>query len=165
MTDPTREAFAVDEDTINLALDAWFAGDCSRPHYDEHIDQMRAAASVIVAALSARAQGEADNGPWRVTNEGRCIASDDFTHDVVLNISGDFETATQQLAYAEHVCAQLNNTTPAVRAVDLDGFTFTADEVHECIDHLKIDGPRLIPDEIMEQMRTALLALTQPEAE
>lgn len=59
MTDPTREAFAVDEDTINLALDAWFDGDCSRPHYDEHIDQMRAAASVIVAALSARAQGEA----------------------------------------------------------------------------------------------------------
>lgn len=59
MTDPTREAFPVDAETINLALDAWFDGDCSRPHYEEHIDQMRAAASVIVAALSARAQGEA----------------------------------------------------------------------------------------------------------
>ena len=55
MTDPTREAFPVDAETINLALDAWFDGDCSRPHYDEHIYQMRAAASVIVAALSRAA--------------------------------------------------------------------------------------------------------------
>lgn len=111
MTDPTREAFAVDEDTINLALDAWFDGDCSRPHYDEHIDQMRAAASVIVAALSARAQQGREVGEavaWL------CSTPDGVTVNVTAS-----EHARNDYARFGRTITPLY-THPAVRAVDVD---------------------------------------------
>ncbi len=40
---PATPAPAITDDMIDAALDAWFDGDCSRPHYDEHIDNMRRA--------------------------------------------------------------------------------------------------------------------------
>ena len=161
MTDPTREAFAVDEETINLALDAWFAGDCSRPHYDEHIDQMRAAASVIVAALSARAQGEADGtfAEW-------------LAHEMPAGtIIGDPAWWANRIArqYAKRA-------TPAVRAVDVDGLICALDEISGKCRALRSGGPDPVDlhglsDALSEAVEIAneqlhnLLALTQPEAE
>ena len=50
----------INDDMVNAALDAWFAGDCSRPHYDDHIDNMRQA---LTAALDAKgAQAEQEEG-------------------------------------------------------------------------------------------------------
>jgi len=34
---------------------------------------------------------------------------------------------------------------------------FASDEVNECFDYLRVNGPRLIPDEALEQMRQHLL--------
>lgn len=163
MTDPTRDAFAVDEETINLALDAWFDGDCSRPHYDEHIDQMRAAASVIVAALSARAQGEAwpsgvlnrettlhvltEHNAWR---RGTMTLQ---TDPVLLGKAIDAVIAAMQ---SEAI------TTPAVRAVDVD-----EDMVDRACEAFYRDTSwRVNANGSHDAIRAALLAaLTQPEAE
>lgn len=42
---------------------------------------------------------------------------------------------------------------------------FTDDEVNECFDHLKEKGPRLIPDEAIEEMRSHLLEAAAPAQE
>lgn len=39
---------------------------------------------------------------------------------------------------------------------------FTTDEVNECFDLLLDRGPRLIPVEVLEAMRSALLDLADP---
>ena len=39
---PSRRA-GNEHKIVNAALDAYFNGDCERPHYDEHIDNMRRA--------------------------------------------------------------------------------------------------------------------------
>ena len=52
-----------------------------------------------------------DRGPWQVDlwSEGRVVLqSDDFTHDVALIISGDFESGAQKLAYANALARKLN---------------------------------------------------------
>ena len=164
MTDPTREAF-----------EAWYAKNdntgksVARDATGYRLIQTQSAWEAWQAALSARAQGEELNDWLDLLELPEGYEVEEFLPGVyhyinwldgVKKVGGDWWNHPALAAISAW-----QNTTPAVRAVDLDGFTFTADEVHECIDHLKIDGPRLIPDEIMEQMRTALLALTQPEAE
>jgi hypothetical protein len=47
---------------------------------------------------------------------GSCVISDDFEHDVTLRISGDFADDAQRLAYAEWLCAVLNNVSHSIRA-------------------------------------------------
>lgn len=49
-----------------------------------------------------------DKGPWRVLHGGELIASDDFTHDVQLQLSGDFATPEQRLLYAKALASRLN---------------------------------------------------------
>lgn len=49
-----------------------------------------------------------DSGHWTVSADGREIASDDFTHDVVLRVTGDFYSDEQRKAYAENLAAKLN---------------------------------------------------------
>ena len=51
-----------------------------------------------------------ENGPWFCYMGGNRIgvASDDFTHDVVLWVSGDFENTDQQVEYAEEIAKRLN---------------------------------------------------------
>ncbi len=49
-----------------------------------------------------------DKGPWIVESDGKSIRSDDFTHDVVLRITGDFYSDEQRKAYAENLAAKLN---------------------------------------------------------
>ena len=49
-----------------------------------------------------------ERGPWRASKDGRCIESDDFTHDVTLRVTGDFEDDTQRAAYAKEIARRLN---------------------------------------------------------
>ena len=49
-----------------------------------------------------------DKGPWTVSDDGRAIESDDFTHDVILRVAGDFFSDEQRKAYAENLAAKLN---------------------------------------------------------
>lgn len=60
-----------------------------------------------------------DKGPWRVFNakpgtekEGAAIGiqSDDFTHDVLLRVSGDFKDNEQKYEYCELLAKILNTT-------------------------------------------------------
>jgi len=51
-----------------------------------------------------------DKGPWtiEIDEENIHICSDDFTHDVCLNISGDFKDVLQNLEYATWIRDKLN---------------------------------------------------------
>ena len=49
-----------------------------------------------------------DKGPWTVSADGREIESDDFAHDVILRVTGDFYSDEQRKAYAENLAAKLN---------------------------------------------------------
>jgi hypothetical protein len=56
---------------------------------------------------------EKDTGIWSVDewrNDVIVLQSSDFTHDVALKISGDFETKEQRIAYAHSIAARLNET-------------------------------------------------------
>jgi len=47
-----------------------------------------------------------ERGPWRVINQGTpsvAVMSDDFTHDVILKISGDFADQAQRDEYARRL--------------------------------------------------------------
>lgn len=43
-----------------------------------------------------------------VSARGRVIDDDDFEHDAVLTISGDFKTVEQRMKYAQDLCNLLN---------------------------------------------------------
>jgi len=66
---------------------------------------------------------EDDRGPWHVQVwkvEGSrkvVLQSDDFAHDVALEISGDFACFEQRLEYA-HKLAKRMNEMPGTRAID-----------------------------------------------
>jgi hypothetical protein len=52
-----------------------------------------------------------EKGPWQVNDWGQgriVIQSDDFTHDVALEISGDFGSVEREIAYAEEIARRLN---------------------------------------------------------
>jgi hypothetical protein len=49
-----------------------------------------------------------DKGPWTVDADGKSIQSDDFTHDVILRVTGDFYSDAQRKAYAENLAKKLN---------------------------------------------------------
>jgi hypothetical protein len=75
------------------------------------IEEFEALRDAIAAAPTAKNEiGQFDKGPWKVgTNNGLpSVYSDDFTHDVVLAISGNFESKAQHQAYAEALAARLN---------------------------------------------------------
>ena len=48
-----------------------------------------------------------DHGPWVATNGN--VYSDDFEHDVMLRVSGDFVDSNQKQEYAEAIAEALNN--------------------------------------------------------
>lgn len=58
-----------------------------------------------------------DRGPWNVCmNNGRAeILSEDFNHDVMLRISGDWADNAQRTQYAEWLANELNEC-PRLRA-------------------------------------------------
>lgn len=49
-----------------------------------------------------------DKGMWVVSDNGVSISSDDFTHDVILRVTGDFFSDEQRKAYSENLAAKLN---------------------------------------------------------
>lgn len=53
-----------------------------------------------------------ETGPWEVhaskLDRDVYLFSDDFTHDVSLKISGDFETREQKIEYAHELARRLN---------------------------------------------------------
>ena len=49
-----------------------------------------------------------DTGPWIVCWNGKEIVSNDFTHDVILRVSGDFYSDEQRKAYSDYLAAKLN---------------------------------------------------------
>lgn len=56
-----------------------------------------------------------ESGSWKVDewpNGKLVLQSDDFTHDVALEISGDFESYEQKREYAEEIARRLNSTNP-----------------------------------------------------
>jgi len=56
-----------------------------------------------------------ENGPWEVNewkDDRLVLQSDDFTHDVALEISGDFTTPEEKREYAEEISRRLNSTNP-----------------------------------------------------
>lgn len=60
-------------------------------------------------AIEARVTGVThDAGPWVASANGRLLQSDDFTHDVALEVSGDFADAADRIAYARNLAARMN---------------------------------------------------------
>lgn len=51
-----------------------------------------------------------DKGPWTVSADGKLIISDDFTHDVILTVTGDFFDDVQRKQYADDLASRLNET-------------------------------------------------------
>lgn len=56
--------------------------------------------------VCAPGYGGHDAGPWSASADGRTISSDDFTHDVLLRVSGDFATDEQRKRYADNFAAR-----------------------------------------------------------
>ena len=55
---------------------------------------------------------ETDAGPWSVSEDGRTLSSDNFTHDVQLKVTGDFYSDEQRLAYSKALAERLNGVKP-----------------------------------------------------
>ena len=52
-----------------------------------------------------------DKGPWKAWHSGKrgwAVISEDFTHDVVLYVNGDFASESDKQAYCEWLVDQLN---------------------------------------------------------
>ena len=58
-------------------------------------------------------KGVIEQGPWTARQDGRAVQSDDFTHDVVMEISGDFADEYQRHEYAHEISRRLNAYTDA----------------------------------------------------
>ena len=49
-----------------------------------------------------------DKGPWEVIDDSAAISSDDFEHDVILVIYGDFADHAERRKYATWLSESLN---------------------------------------------------------
>lgn len=58
--------------------------------------------------LIAGTMVEPDKGPWVSSPDGRIISSDNFDHDVSMNVRGDFANNAHRWAYSIAVCNRLN---------------------------------------------------------
>ncbi len=50
-----------------------------------------------------------ERGPWSASPDGAVLYSDDFTHDVMLTVNGDFGSYEDRKAYADEIARRLNN--------------------------------------------------------
>jgi hypothetical protein len=48
-------------------------------------------------------------GPWSVCKKGTYLQSDDFFHDVILKIDGNFKSDEQKMEYANEMVRRLNS--------------------------------------------------------
>ena len=60
-----------------------------------------------------------DTGPWYVWTNGNdvFVMSEDFTHDVTLDIRGDFTDIDAKRRYAHFICEALNEKAEKVNTV------------------------------------------------
>ena len=49
---------------------------------------------------------------WESSEDGKTIQDNDFTHDVVLRVTGDFENDRQRISYAKRIVNKLNAAPP-----------------------------------------------------
>lgn len=91
-------------------------------------------------SMGSAVQQQMDKGPWTIDDDARCLRSDDFTHDVVLKISGDFSDDGERRRYAEELCSKLNGIRGS--AGDAGARMLTADEIDDFSNNF--DG---MPDE------------------
>ncbi len=59
-----------------------------------------------------------DQGPWNVQidrNGNIFVISDDFTHDVTIDIRGDFDSHLTKLRYAHFICDTLNEKAKEIK--------------------------------------------------
>lgn len=49
---------------------------------------------------------------WESSEDGKTIQDNDFTHDVVLRVTGDFENDGQRISYAKRIVNNLNAAPP-----------------------------------------------------
>lgn len=64
------------------------------------------AAMKVAPVLDTRVK---DNGPWKLSNNGKSLQSDDFTFDVRIDVDGDF--GGSRSAYMKWLCNLLNSKT------------------------------------------------------
>lgn len=74
---------------------------CERRSYIQRIE-------IACAALVGQ-EKVPDQGPWEVSADGRYISSDDFTHDVLLEVKGDFYSDEARRAYSTALAGKLNS--------------------------------------------------------
>ena len=64
-----------------------------------------------------------EKGPWSAyaPNDGKVyVQSSDFTHDVAMQVRGDFANHAQHKAYAEEIARRLNTATQRAEAAEAD---------------------------------------------
>jgi hypothetical protein len=69
------------------------------------LNRIRAGCEALVGT-----QVEVDTGPWQVSADGRHISSDNFDHDVMLKVGGDFYDDASRLAYSLKLAERLNGS-------------------------------------------------------
>jgi hypothetical protein len=106
MNDTTRAALAQSLDALREVENDF--------DYDWPPAIARKVAAAIAAAEAALAEPQGEPVAWTVSDSGRCIIStDDFAHDVLLRVSGDFENDDDRTAYAEWIAKKLSLPWPA----------------------------------------------------
>lgn len=84
--------------------------------YDSVRQHWRKQARAALEAALPHLQGEAvpDKGPWEVcAGEPGSVISDDFTHDVMLRVHGDFGSDEALANYCAWLVGRLNHPQPA----------------------------------------------------
>jgi hypothetical protein len=80
-----------------------------------------------IVSVNAEPPVIVDKGHWTVSGDGSQLYSDDFTHDVALQILGDFEDDSQRKEYANGLVKKLNGVpsarTPLSKA-EIEEFCF-----------------------------------------
>lgn len=119
------------------ALRAYYRSEHSAPitlmHAADLIEQLQrdlddAQAGESIAQIAAlRAQEPVVRTTWSVDDSGATIQDDDFTHDVVLRVDGDFESRSFRLAYAQKIVAALNSATQPADAHEQTAAAMAAD--------------------------------------
>lgn len=82
-------------------------------------DLIRSVEAEVLAKVGAKEE-VCERGPWTVDDwrDGRiAIQSQDFTHDVALELSGDFGDPELKRRHAQFICDKLNTSPPEARGV------------------------------------------------
>jgi hypothetical protein len=105
-------ALAAPQSTEREAFEAWAKGDgYGQSMLKTHAWQGWQARAALSAQPEGAAPTQPDKGPWSVQEWSHTrvvLMSDDFTHDVALEISGDFADHNEKLWYANALATSMN---------------------------------------------------------